>query len=325
MRGGEMTKARMPRDIFRFMQSNCPDYLARALAGDDEGIYTVCQALAEYTKPEDGERLQPFETLRQVFPGVYNGLVVQNPNARVYVGDGAKVTNVSIRGTKPCVVFIGSDAEVMNLTIDGKSEMTIVAIGFSSRLDSSLIQTLGKLSLAIFCPGTTAHKRLNIHLQEDSYVILGADCMLSVDVSIRTSDSHGLYDMATRQRVNGGAPVIIHKHCWISRSVSINKGVEVLGGTLIGQGAIVNGKLEGNAVYSGFPVQKVRSNVFWDRRMGTSLPDGYDHGASHFLPSYLRNILDRFECENESVSSSIYRGGITNLATIVGGGGFLHF
>jgi hypothetical protein len=62
----------------------------------------------------------------------------------------------------------------------------------------------------------------------------------------------------------------------MGRQVIFNKGVEINDDVIIGQGSIVNGKLEGASCYAGTPAKKIKDNVTWDRARILSIDDIVD-------------------------------------------------
>lgn len=105
--------------------------------------------------------------------------------------------------------------------------------------------------------------------QEKGTVIqIGRDCMFSNHIQVRTSDSHPLYDRATRQRINPAADVHIADHVWICAEVTVMKGTQIEQGAVVGFGSIAKGYIPANSLAVGVPAKVVKKNVCWDRKIG---------------------------------------------------------
>lgn len=96
-------------------------------------------------------------------------------------------------------------------------------------------------------------------------VTIGQDCMISHDLTIRTSDSHPIYDMNTKDRVNNSKDVIINDHVWIGAYSHILKGVTVNENSAIGISSVVTKDVPSNCVVAGNPAKVVKRDVIWTR------------------------------------------------------------
>lgn len=252
--------------------------------------YLISQLLSLYVEGADGVHLEPLSHLVEVKNGEVAGLIISNPNAHVFVGTGTDLKNVVISGSGEAYIFIGSDATLRNCDIACHSKRNIFVAGFSCKLEGLFVHIYGTIGAAILSPGVTTQKGGNFCVQENSYILLGSDSMLSNNVFIRTSDSHGIYDKASGERINAARSVILHQHTWISRAATLNKGTEIGEGSVVGQGTVANGQLKANSIYSGAPATLVRGDIVWDRRQALSLPATHDAAVSHFLASFQQNI-----------------------------------
>ncbi len=96
-------------------------------------------------------------------------------------------------------------------------------------------------------------------------VIIGDDCMFSVDIEIRNTDGHRIYDANTDGLVNPPQDVHIGNHVWIGKGAIIMKGVNIGDGSVVGRGAIVTRGCPPNSVMAGIPAKIVRSGIYWRR------------------------------------------------------------
>lgn len=96
-------------------------------------------------------------------------------------------------------------------------------------------------------------------------IIIGKDCMLSHNVTIRTSDSHPIYDMESDVRINMSMDVIVEDHVWIGAYSHVLKGVRLSEGSAIGLNTTVTKDVPKNSVAVGQPAKVVREGVYWKR------------------------------------------------------------
>lgn len=287
-----MSGRRLPNNLHDLLKQVAPalwdDLQSPDTALRAQAAHVVAQALLLAANGPAEGGLEPLRRYRPVPPEGIPGLAIENPQALVLVGEDVSFKQCRVAGTAPAILLIGSGAELIKTTFAGRAALSVFSLGFGTRIEGMLMHTLSRLGVVSIGSGTSAHVGGNFFTQEDSYIILGDDCMLSTNVFVRASDSHSIYAADTRQRINRAAPVLIHRHVWISRAVSINKGVVIGEDTVVGQGSIVSGRLDPGSVYAGVPARKLRDGVFWDRGLASALDPSFDFAASNFNKAYRR-------------------------------------
>lgn len=114
--------------------------------------------------------------------------------------------------------------------------------------------------------GTTFTQHVHFNAQEDgTSITVGRDCMFSNNIIVRTSDSHPIYDKATKQRINAPRAVVIGNHVWIAPNTKIMKGAEIGDGSIIGSDSMVTKRVPENALAVGHPARVVKENIEWTR------------------------------------------------------------
>lgn len=166
------------------------------------------------------------------------------PGATILIAGSAELKGCKItaRG-RECFVYIGPGAVLKNVAIDCKGLRGIAAIG----------------------AGTTWEGGACLVGGVDQHILIGDDAMIATDVMMRTDDGHAIFDLATRERINPDASVVVEEHVWIAREARIGKGARIGRGSIVGAGAFVSRRLDGNALYVGAPATKKRDNVAWSR------------------------------------------------------------
>lgn len=92
--------------------------------------------------------------------------------------------------------------------------------------------------------------------------------MFSARIEIRTSDSHTIFDIDTKKRLNKPGSVLIGDHVWIGKDVIVSKGVTIAKNSIIGAKSFVSRSLlDENCVYVGAPAKKVKERVGWTREL----------------------------------------------------------
>lgn len=98
-------------------------------------------------------------------------------------------------------------------------------------------------------------------------VSIGKDCMLSYNIQIRTTDSHGIYDVVTGERMNPANDVLIGDHVWIGQAALISKGTKLSRNSIVGASSFLQNKeFPPSCIVAGSPAKLIRTGVIWDRR-----------------------------------------------------------
>lgn len=108
---------------------------------------------------------------------------------------------------------------------------------------------------------------LIIHLQfsVNKTIKIGNDCMFSYNIAIRTSDSHTIYDMNTKELLNHDKDTLVGNHVWVAQRALILKGARIPDNCVIGAGSIVTKKfMEENCIIAGVPAKVVKHGINWN-------------------------------------------------------------
>lgn len=96
--------------------------------------------------------------------------------------------------------------------------------------------------------------------------------MISSQVYVSLSDMHPIYDRSNGHRINPAASVHIGDHVWLGLRCMILKGAQIDDGVVVAAGALVVGKVPGDAVVAGVPAKVVRRNIEWRRDFAEGAP-----------------------------------------------------
>ena len=112
---------------------------------------------------------------------------------------------------------------------------------------------------------TTMTRDVHICAQEDnSFILIGEDCMFSNTITIRTSDSHPIYDY-DGTRLNPPGNIKIGKHVWIAPGTTVLKGVEVGDSSIIASKSLVTKDVPESSLAGGVPAKILKSGIYWTR------------------------------------------------------------
>jgi acetyltransferase-like isoleucine patch superfamily enzyme len=108
--------------------------------------------------------------------------------------------------------------------------------------------------------------QVNIICSEGTSIRIGDDCMFAWGIEVRTTDSHGIYDLDTNERINIASDVEVGSHVWVAAKASILKGSVIPSGCVVGMNSVVTKVFEEeNAVLIGNPARAVRTRIKWER------------------------------------------------------------
>ena len=168
---------------------------------------------------------------------------------------------ISIKGNDNTIT-IGNIEQLKNLNIK------IWGNGGTIHLEN--LKRIGHLELWVKNGGHIHIKELTTigkaFMEADNKKIsIGQDCMISFDVSIRTTDSHGIYNLHDGSCRNPCQDVIIHDHVWISQGSIVSKSV-VEKNSIIGARSFVHKKkIPSHCIAAGSPAKIIANDIIWDR------------------------------------------------------------
>ncbi len=98
-----------------------------------------------------------------------------------------------------------------------------------------------------------------------SNIIMGNHCLCAMGINITTTDTHLIYDRASRRRINKEESIFIGDHVWLGREVRVYKKARISSGCMCAAGGIVSGGLyPANSLLAGLPARiKKEGSIFW--------------------------------------------------------------
>ncbi|CAM3269810.1 acyltransferase [Cupriavidus taiwanensis] len=162
-------------------------------------------------------------------------------------------------------IVIGQGTTLINVRLQLLSHGNVVEIGPNCRITASVIMKLVDNNSLVIGAGTTIGA-CNFICGEGTAIAVGSDCMLAWGLEIRTTDSHAIVDVATGERINPAADIVIEDHVWIGAHATILKGAHIGRDSVVSIRSVVTDKFhESGLVIGGAPARKLRSGVYWRR------------------------------------------------------------
>lgn len=169
-----------------------------------------------------------------------------------------------VYGDNNRIVFAESIYGICNVMINIFGNNNLIQIGKNFATDGlcfSIEDDNNKIILGENCHGGENSELAAI---EGTNIVLGGDCMLSANITVRTGDSHSVLNAQSKQRINPSKSVVIGEHVWIGNTVLIFKGTEVGSHSVIAGGSVVTGKkFPENCIIGGNPAKIVKENIDW--------------------------------------------------------------
>jgi len=112
--------------------------------------------------------------------------------------------------------------------------------------------------------GTKFAGAADIVAGECSKVTIGEECLFSKEITIRSYDSHPIYDMEG-DRVNRSKNVNIGNRVWVTQDVKILKGSYIDDGCVLATGTIITKNFSGikESIIAGAPAKVIKDNIRW--------------------------------------------------------------
>lgn len=128
--------------------------------------------------------------------------------------------------------------------------------------------TLHAVNCSLLVGNNTTMVDSTIFLHETSSIVIGSDCMFSMQTFLSTSDIHAIYDKKSGLIVNKGADIVVGNHVWLGLRAMVLHGTKIGDGSVVGAGALVKGDYsEGDCVLAGSPAKIIRRDIRWERRL----------------------------------------------------------
>lgn len=169
------------------------------------------------------------------------------------------------------IISIGELSRLTGCTFYVRGNDNVIQIGRHCKLKDVTFWIEGDGNALTIGEQTTAEGSTEIACIEGCTVEVGADCMLSSGITVRTGDSHSIVD-ANGERINPSEDVKLADHVWVGAGATILKGVRISSNSIVGAQAVVTKRFhQSGTCLAGNPAKVVKTDVSWLRERIPSL------------------------------------------------------
>lgn len=193
-----------------------------------------------------------------------------HPSNKLQVAPGNQVCPASDRlGTRIVIkghdnrVEIDSSVRLRGLTIEINGIGNVLTVGKNSMLLGGKIELFGDGNAIHLGDGCGMNGGF-IGAHWGTTIRIGAGCMFSAGIDVRTTDSLSILDSEGR-RINPNRSISVGERVWLCRGASVTKGAVIGHDVVVAAMAVVTGKhaMPPNSVVGGIPAVVIRSGVTW--------------------------------------------------------------
>lgn len=226
--------------------------------------------------------------------------------------------------------FYGEVPELINSYIEFKGKNNIVFCEENVTLENSRIAfncndsivylsknmhnykvniSVNNKNICFFGKDNYFNEVVTVVLSEEKNVIVGNNCLFSIDVWFRVADPHLIYSADTMKRINYSKSIYIGDRVWLGQSVLLLKGTKIGSGSIIAAGAVLsNKKVISNSTWGGNPARLIKEDIFWDG----SCVHAWDkektksmitYNSDKFIYNYSKNNTVNFENIESSLNA----------------------
>jgi acetyltransferase-like isoleucine patch superfamily enzyme len=167
---------------------------------------------------------------------------IKGENNEFNLCDNGKIRDSNIYvGGKNNKIYFGKNVDIRNLKVGIYTDGQEIYIGENTSIGG------GKIFM----------DRLPAKIK------IGKECMLSYNVEIRTTDSHPIYSINTKELLNPEEDILIENNVWVGANSTILKGSILEEGSILGSGSVLKGKVDKNCVAVGVPAKVIKREIEW--------------------------------------------------------------
>ena len=190
--------------------------------------------------------------------------IIEGDNNEIRIGKDSILNNtLQIDGTSN-KVYLADRVELdQNTKIHIKNNQSIIEIYSDAKLKNTSLLLENDDEKIVLGKNTVSYGVSFAVTENGSKIEIGENCLFADQITIRTGDSHSIYDNTTRKRINFAKNVLIEDNVWIGQRVLILKGSHIEKNSVVGSGSVIIGKVPCNTVVGGNPAKILRRNIFW--------------------------------------------------------------
>lgn len=190
-------------------------------------------------------------------------------------GQGHEIINHAFR-MKGCIISVsGSNNHIeiekdvrmknVNISITGNGHKLKICKGVRF-VHGGGIRLEDMSNSIIIGENTTIYDAFLSAGDKNTKIEIGNDNLFSVNVILRTSDSHSILSENGNVRINMGENIILGDHVWLCNGVNVLKGVSIGSGSVIGTQSVVTKDVPSKSIACGNPAKVVKTNIRWNEQ-----------------------------------------------------------
>ena len=149
-----------------------------------------------------------------------------------------------------------------NLTFNGDNSLVFLS---SNCHEYKINVNIFNNSVLYFGTNNYINETMNILISEEKNVVIGNTGLFSLDIWMRVSDAHAIYETENKKRINPSKSIYLGDYVWIGQSSMILKGTKIGSGSVIAGKSVVAGKtIASNTCWGGNPARKIYDNIFFE-------------------------------------------------------------
>jgi acetyltransferase-like isoleucine patch superfamily enzyme len=167
---------------------------------------------------------------------------------------------------RDCTILLGPTARTAGSVVAGGVGHLLVIAGQSGQGAAHIHCTFRGDRALVLLGRDVSSRGVNLLAEgPEGAILIGDDAMISIGISIRTSDSHAILDIATRSQINPPQRVVIGPHVWLAEDALVMKGVRIGAGAIVGARSLVTRDVAPRSLVAGSPARMLREQVTWTR------------------------------------------------------------
>lgn len=120
---------------------------------------------------------------------------------------------------------------------------------------------------------------------ESAKVNIGDDCMAAAGLTVRTTDTHGIYSLEDRKLINKPKNVAIGDYVWFGKDATVLKGSKIGSCNIVAMNSMFTKESNNFELWGGSPAKKIRGEVMWSKSAHLNSIDD-DKYAQMYMDKY---------------------------------------
>ena len=147
---------------------------------------------------------------------------------------------VSVAGKGNVVEIQPGLTRLRNTSISISGSGCKVVIGKGSNLKGANLCIQDDNGQIILGEHVTVSGNTELAAIEGTKISVGADCLFSAQINLRTGDSHSILDSESGKRINPSKDIVVGEHVWVGNDVKLLKGFSIGAHSIIATGSVLS-------------------------------------------------------------------------------------